>query len=123
MTLFVLQPSSGMPIYRQIAEQAAGLIVGGHLGAGERLPSAGAVAAEHGINAVSVTKAYAVLERDGLVAGGVVRDMLAYDAGDAADVTGRRLRALAEAACRQGLARSGVVEAVDAIWRAHRVRG
>ena len=76
MTPFALQPSSGTPIYRQIAAQTARLIAGGHLGAGERLPSVRAVAADHGVNAMSVSKAYAVLERDGLVVRSIGRGLI-----------------------------------------------
>ena len=48
MMPLVLEPSSGTPIYRQIAQQVAQLIAGGYLGAGERLPSVRAVAADQG---------------------------------------------------------------------------
>ena len=88
MMPFALQPSSGTPIYRQIAQQAARLIAGGYLGAGERLPSVGAVAANQGVNGMSVSKAYAVLERDGLAVRGVGQDLfVSNDAAFAANAT------------------------------------
>lgn len=75
MMPFALQPSSGTPIYRQIAQQVARLITGGYLGVGERLPSVGTVAADQGVNGMSVSKAYAVLEGDGLAIRGVGQGM------------------------------------------------
>ena len=109
---------SGTPIYRQIAVQAAQLIAGGHLGPGERLPSVRAVVREQGVNALSVMKAYAVLERDGLVVRRRGQGMVvSCGTLDAAGVVETRIRGLVEAAGRLGMTRAGVVEAVDAAWR------
>jgi GntR family transcriptional regulator len=56
-----------VPIYRQLVEQIRTQVAGGRLGAGEFLPSVRQVAEELQINAMTVSKAYSLLERDGVV--------------------------------------------------------
>jgi len=60
-------PTSGVPIYRQIVEQVRAQIVGGRMSAGEMLPSVRAVADQLQINPMTVSKAYSLLEREGVV--------------------------------------------------------
>lgn len=62
-----VSPVSGVPIYRQLVEQIRTQVAGGRLGAGEFLPSVRQVAEELQINAMTVSKAYSLLERDGVV--------------------------------------------------------
>jgi GntR family transcriptional regulator len=62
-----IDPSSGLPIYRQIVDQVRRMIVAGGLAAGERLPSVREISATLQINPLTVTKAYGELERAGLV--------------------------------------------------------
>ncbi len=64
---FSLQPSSAVPIYRQLVDQVERLIAGGHLVPGAELPSVRSVAAEHAINPMTVSKAYSLLEAAGLL--------------------------------------------------------
>ncbi|KAA5543591.1 GntR family transcriptional regulator [Roseiconus nitratireducens] len=64
---FEIHPSSGIPIYRQIIDQVQALIVGGHLHDGQMLPSVRAMATELGVNPMTISKAYARLEADGVV--------------------------------------------------------
>ena len=64
---FSVQPSSGVPIYRQIVEQVEALVAGGTLRPGATLPSVRTVAAELAINPMTVSKAYGQLEAAGLV--------------------------------------------------------
>ena len=64
---FSVQPSSGVPIYRQIVEQVEALVAGGTLQPGTTLPSVRTVAAELAINPMTVSKAYGQLEAAGLV--------------------------------------------------------
>lgn len=58
---------SDVPIYAQIRTSVAKQVREGTLRSGERLPAARALADSLGINAHTVLKAYADLERDGLV--------------------------------------------------------
>lgn len=64
---FSAEPSSGVPIYRQLVTQIAALAAGGQLVAGELLPSVRSVAATLAINPMTVSKAYSQLEADGVV--------------------------------------------------------
>ncbi len=64
---FEIHPSSGMPIYRQIMAQVRALVAGGKLSAGELLPSVRQMAGELEINMMTVSKAYARLEAEGVV--------------------------------------------------------
>ena len=60
-----VDPSSGLPVYRQIMDQVRRMIVAGRLAPGDRLPSIRELAATLQINALTVGKAYGELERDG----------------------------------------------------------
>jgi GntR family transcriptional regulator len=65
--LFVLNPQSGTPIYRQLVEQITRLIAGGQLAAGTELPSVRELAERHTVNPMTISKAYALLEAEGLL--------------------------------------------------------
>ena len=61
---FQVNPSSGVPIYRQLMDQVRALIASGRLAEGELLPSVRQVGQELQINKMTVSKAYSLLERD-----------------------------------------------------------
>ena len=66
--LFIsVAPTSGVPLYRQLADQVRARVLGGRLGAGEFLPSVRQVAEHLQVNPMTVSKAYSLLERDGIV--------------------------------------------------------
>jgi GntR family transcriptional regulator len=65
--LFSLQPESGIPIYRQLVEQVRRLIAGGQLLPGAELPSVRDLALLHAVNPMTISKAYALLETEGLL--------------------------------------------------------
>lgn len=65
--LFTIQPQSGIPLYRQIVDQVRGQIAGGRLAAGELLPSVRQLSSELQINMMTVSKAYSLLEGEGLI--------------------------------------------------------
>ena len=65
--MFILNPQSGTPIYRQILEQARRLIASGQLAPGTPLPSVRELALEHAVNPMTISKAYAMLETEGLL--------------------------------------------------------
>jgi len=65
--MFTLHPSSGIPIYRQLVEQVRRLIAGGQLPPGAELPSVRELAQQHAVNPMTVSKAYALLEAEGLL--------------------------------------------------------
>lgn len=64
---FAIQPSSGVPIYRQIMEQMCALIVSGRLTAGTLVPSIRELSADLQVNMMTVSKAYSRLEADGVL--------------------------------------------------------
>jgi GntR family transcriptional regulator len=64
---FAVHTSSGVPIYRQIMDQVHALIAGGRLTPGDLLPSVRQLAAELEVNMMTISKAYARLEADGLI--------------------------------------------------------
>ena len=65
--MFVVNPQSGTPIYRQLVEQITRLIAGGQLTAGTELPSVRELAELHTVNPMTISKAYALLEGQGLL--------------------------------------------------------
>src|SRR5262245_14863634 len=77
-------PTSKVPIYRQLVDQVRHAVETGVFRPGEPLPAADTVATDLVISPTSVAKAYRALERDGVVVG--ARDLEA-----AADVQRRLL--------------------------------
>ncbi len=65
--MFILNPQSGIPIYRQLVEQARRLVAGGQLQAGDELPSVRDLALSQGVNPMTISKAYSLLEAEGLL--------------------------------------------------------
>jgi GntR family transcriptional regulator len=65
--LFHIQPQGPEPIYRQIIAQVRRLIAAGQLRAGAGLPSVREMAAAHAINPMTVSKAYSLMEGEGLL--------------------------------------------------------
>ena len=65
--LFQINPSSGVPIYRQLMDQVRTLIGAGRLTEGAMVPSVRQIAEGLQINPMTVSKAWSLLERDGLL--------------------------------------------------------
>ena len=65
--LILIDPNSGIPTYRQIVEQVRFQIASGQLAGGTELPSTRALAQQLGINPMTVSKAFGLLEADGLL--------------------------------------------------------
>ena len=59
--------NSGVPVYRQIVDQIRFHIASGLLGTGDPLPSTRLLSEELGVNPMTVSKAYGILEEEGLV--------------------------------------------------------
>lgn len=66
--MFTLNPQSGIPIYRQLAEQIRRMVAGGQLQAGDELPSVRELAVAHAVNPMTISKAYSLLEVEGILA-------------------------------------------------------
>lgn len=65
--IFTLEPASAVPIYRQLVDQVRRLVVSGQLAPGTELPSVREVASEYTVNPTTISKAYGLLELEGLV--------------------------------------------------------
>lgn len=65
--LIVVDPSSGVPVFRQVMDQVRFHIASGLLVAGDELPATRALSAELGVNPMTISKAYNLLERDGVL--------------------------------------------------------
>ncbi|MFC1704280.1 GntR family transcriptional regulator [Candidatus Omnitrophota bacterium] len=64
---FQISTSSGVPIYRQVIDQVKTLIATGRLEKGEFLPSVRKVSKELEVNPMTVSKAYSLLEKEGVL--------------------------------------------------------
>lgn len=65
--MFTLDPHSGVPIYRQLLEQVRRLVASGLLKPGAELPSVRELATTHAVNPMTISKAYSLLEAEGLL--------------------------------------------------------
>lgn len=69
----VLDPDSGVPLYRQLYTQLKDSITSGRILKGEKLPATRELAGLLGLNRATVAAAYQLLEEDGLLKGHVGR--------------------------------------------------
>lgn len=67
-TLFSIATGSAEPIYRQLVDQARRLIAGGQLAPGDAMPSVRDIAQTLALNPMTVSKAYGILEMEGVLA-------------------------------------------------------
>ena len=65
--LIVIDANNGVPIYRQIVEQLRLQAASGRIPPGADLPSTRALSQELGINPMTISKAYVLLEEEGIV--------------------------------------------------------
>jgi GntR family transcriptional regulator len=121
--VFILHPGSGVPIYRQLVEQVRRLIAGGQLLPGSELPSVREIALAHAVNPMTVSKAYSLLEAEGLLERRRGRAMAVAAGGKAQASLAQRQKQLAPqvrelvAAARQlDLAQADIVALVRQQW-------
>ena len=113
--LIVVDPHSGVPVYRQLMDQIKFHIVSGVLGPGEELPSTRVLSAELGVNPMTISKAYSFLEKEDVIERRPGRPLV-VKAVEAPDLEDRRMDQI-----RQSLAGSVTVvrqlgvEAGDAV--------
>lgn len=65
--MFRLNPQSGTPIYRQLMDQVRWMVASNQLKPGDELPSVRDLALEHAVNAMTISKAYSLLEAEGVL--------------------------------------------------------
>ena len=64
---FHIYPSAGAPIYQQLVQQVKFQIASGRLSVGDYLPSVRETGADLQVNPMTVSKAYSMLEREGIL--------------------------------------------------------
>ncbi len=65
--LIVVDPHSGVPVYRQLMDQIKFHIASGILKPRDELPSTRSLSAELGVNPMTISKAYSFLEREDVI--------------------------------------------------------
>lgn len=65
--MFSINPNSGEPIYRQLTGQIKRMVAGGQLKAGDELPSVRELASQYAVNPMTISKAYSLLEAEGVL--------------------------------------------------------
>lgn len=65
--ILIVDPHTGIPVYRQLVEQIRFHVDCGLLKPGEEVPSTRALSAKLGINAMTISKAFGILEEDGVL--------------------------------------------------------
>lgn len=103
---FHVDDASGVPVYLQLKEQILHAFARGQLKTGDQLPTVRGVALDLTINPNTVNRAYAELEREGLLSSRRGRGTFVSESGKRADVASQEVR-LADIARRAlGEARS-----------------
>ena len=121
--MFILNAQSGTPIYRQLLEQVRRLVASGRLAPGDELPSVRELAVEHAVNPMTISKAYALLEAEGLLERNRGKPMTVAAQSRSQTAVRDRLRRLdreAEqlvlAARQLGLKKREVLDLIDKKW-------
>jgi GntR family transcriptional regulator len=118
---FEINPTSGVPIYRQIIDQVHALVASGTLRAGDFLPSVRQVARDAAVNPMTVSKAYSRLEAYGVVrrARGQGMEVLAPSQSGSLDQRKEQFRATIEPALHRarqlGLNRTQIREVISSL--------
>ena len=90
--MFILNPQSGIPIYRQLLEQVRRMVASGQLSPGTALPSVRELAVQHAVNPMTISKTYAMLETEGLLERNRGKPMTVAGQGRAASSASKRLQ-------------------------------
>ena len=98
MSLFSINPHSGVPVYRQIMDQVRYHVAAGTLPSGHQLPSIRDLAHTLAVNPATIAKAYSELEHDGVIElqRGRGAFISAHPPAMPRDLRRQRLRAIAE---------------------------
>lgn len=104
---FTVHPSSGVPIYRQIMDQVVAAVFSGRAQPGDVLPSTRKLAETLEVNMMTVSKAYARLESDGILTRVRGRGMIVAEQNGSATAPVKdrqaELRPLVQQAVHRGL--------------------
>jgi GntR family transcriptional regulator len=103
---FHVEGTSGVPVYLQLREQILHAIARGTLKSGDQLPTVREVAVDLTINPNTVNRAYAELEREGLLSSRRGRGTFVSETSKRADVSSQAARLVDIARRALGEARS-----------------
>ncbi len=123
--LLEIDHHSGVPIYRQIIDQITKLIMAGQLAPGEQLMTVRDLAASLKVNPMTVSKAYSLLEMDGLVerrrgVGLFIRDLPDEQrARTSVELIEQSLARAVTTAVQLGIPRDQVARIVDTLYEKH----
>lgn len=114
-----IDASSPLPVYEQIREQVARLVAAGRLRPGQQLPTIRQLALDLGVAKATVSRAYELLERTGVVApagrrGTVVAERPSASADDRAADLATAAESFAVVALQLGASRAEAAAAVRA---------
>jgi len=122
---FRVNPSSGVPIYRQLMDQTLALVASGRLTEGDMLPSVRELAATLVVNPMTVSKAYSLLQRDGVLERVAGMGMRIRKPGNAMprqerlDALSPLLRQVASQAWQLGLTKEDVLKQLQTLLETH----
>lgn len=121
--MFTLNPHSGIPIYRQLLEQVRRMVASGQLPVGTELPSIRDLGIKHAINPMTISKAYSLLEAEGLLERNRGKPMTVANRSRVQSIPAKRLQHLAPhldqlvlAARQLELSESEVIKALRSKW-------
>jgi DNA-binding transcriptional regulator YhcF (GntR family) len=119
MAMLRIDPTSSIPVYRQIVDGLRILLVNGELNPGDQLPPVRTLALDFGVHFNTVAEAYRTLAEEGWLdigrrSGAKVVARAAPDQADpeVAEAFERRLRELAAEAQARGFPRGRIVRAL-----------
>lgn len=99
--LIIVDPHSGVPVYRQIMDQIKFHIASGLLGPGDELPSTRVLSSDLGVNPMTISKAYSFLEMEDVVERRPGKPLVVKDAS--AEKIGERKREQLAESLQQGV--------------------
>lgn len=121
---FNIITTSGVPIYRQIIDQVKTHIATGKLTKGMFLPSVRQVASELEINSMTVSKAYSLLEKEGVLEAVRGRGMRIKESGlskkhlaNSEEIMAPILKEVIIKSQQLSLNRKKVVKMLESLWK------
>ena len=115
--MFDIDLQSRIPIYEQLYKKVIEMTVKKQLTPSEKLPSVRELAKELGVNPNTVSKAFQMLERDGIIYSVPGRGSFISDKNDSiiAKNAAEGFRAAVREALNGGLDREGMISVIDSI--------
>ena len=121
MIYFDIDLKSRTAIYEQIYKKTVELIINGQLKEDDQMPSVRALSAEISVNPNTIAKAYAMLEKDGIIYSLAGRGSFVAPTDELADaMTAQHIQQLEQqliAAYRAGVSKQAVIELLEKLYK------